>query len=73
MKKLYYVETEVGCGIKKAETATKAKKQVIKELGSLIEIQVVREATEEDIAWVTGMGGYVPKLNWGKNDETSNS
>lgn len=60
--KLYYVETGIGCGIRKAKTARGAAKAALSEVGTHAGVRLVRLATDKDIAWVQGMGGYVPKL-----------
>lgn len=59
--KYYYVSTDRGCGIKAARDEDHAYRQAARQVGDN-NIQDVREATEADIAWVRGMGGYVPQL-----------
>lgn len=60
--KLFYVETGSSCGIKKARTSVEARKKALAEVGSLNGVKLVRVSTEQDIAWVRGVGGYVPKI-----------
>lgn len=60
--KLYYVETGYGCGICKAEDEDEAYDKTLRKVGTDVGVKDVREATDHDISWVEGMGGYVPKL-----------
>jgi hypothetical protein len=57
--KIYYAETDRGCALRTAETLDKARAQFKREVGE-DNVRTVREATEKDIDWVRGMGGYVP-------------
>jgi hypothetical protein len=57
---LYYVETGRGCGIKRARSEEQAKREVLREVGTIEGVRLVREATRRDIDWVRGMGGNVP-------------
>lgn len=61
-KKLYYASTGCGACIRLAEDEDDAYEKVLREVGTANGVNDVREATEQDIAWVRGMGGYVPKL-----------
>jgi len=61
---IYYVESGGNCGLIAAKRIETAKNEFIRDmglchLGSYVE---VRKATKEDIAWVGGMGGYMPKV-----------
>jgi hypothetical protein len=51
---LYYIDTDFGCGLRNQPIS-----QIRREEGQ--HLRTVRRATEEDIDWVTGMGGYNPK------------
>lgn len=64
--KIYYADTDRGCALRTAETLTAARRQINREVGS-DNVGAVRPATENDIAWVRGMGGYVPPLATTKN------
>lgn len=57
---LYYVETGRGCCIRRARSEEQAEREVLREVGTIDGVQLVREATPQDIAAVRGMGGYVP-------------
>lgn len=61
--KLWYISTSSGCGIRNYETRSinKARKCAIHENGTNNFISI-KEATEDDISWVEGMGGYIPKI-----------
>lgn len=61
-KKLYYASTGCGAYIRLAEDEDDAYEKVLREVGTANGVNYVREATEQDIAWVREMGGYVPKL-----------
>jgi len=58
--KLYYFEADCGCGIRRAKSKDSAYKSIQREVGTMNNIDIVQEATEENIAWVKSMGGYVP-------------
>jgi hypothetical protein len=60
-RKLYVVHTNRGMTIRAATDEDDAFEQVARKVGS-DNITDVSEATERDIAWVRGMGGYVPAL-----------
>lgn len=55
----FYAETGIGCCIRTASTIEAARKQLIKEVGTYNDIQLIRPATQEDITWVTAMRGSV--------------
>ena len=57
---LYCVETDYGCAIREAPSLLAAEAKERREEGSAHFI-CVRVATEKDIAWVRGMGGYIPE------------
>lgn len=59
--KLFYIETNRGCGLRRAHRLSSARKMAEREVG-ISNVREVREATERDIAWVRGMGGYVPQI-----------
>lgn len=61
-KKLYYASTGRGACIRVAKDEDDAYEKILREVGTSAGVQYVREATENDISWVRGMGGYVPKL-----------
>lgn len=55
----YYVSLNGGyCGIRKAKSLRQAKSEALKEEGTN-NLDYVRHATEEDVSWVTGMGGTI--------------
>ena len=58
---LFYFESDLGCGIRTAADEYVAWDEIEREVGS-DNLRRVRPATEHDISWVRGMGGYVPKL-----------
>lgn len=58
---IYYAETGKGACLEEAETIHKAKKQILDSVGKYDGVQVLREATKKDIAWITSMGGWCPK------------
>ena len=65
-KKLFYAETSQGCGIREAETIEQAENKFMREAGLPT---IIREATINDIAWVKGMGGYIPDGWYGINGQ----
>jgi len=55
----YYVSLVGGiCGIRTAANLQQAKRNALREDGTN-NVEYVRPATEEDVAWVTAMGGGV--------------
>lgn len=61
MSKLFYISTDRGAAIRSAHRLDSAKKLAREEVGRS-NVKEVREATEADIAWVRGMGGYIPPI-----------
>jgi len=57
---LIYFESTIGCGIRRAKNIRAGRAAILKEVGTYNGIQVIREATENDIDWVSAMGGHVP-------------
>lgn len=57
---LYYVENDHGCGIREARNIQQARADLRKAEGTN-HAKGVRRATKDDIAWVEGMGGYIPE------------
>ncbi len=51
----FYIETELGCGIREADSKEEAWADLKKEVGELA--QSVCEATKEQVSWVEAMGG----------------
>jgi hypothetical protein len=62
MAKLFYLSTGMGACIRVAEDEDDAYEKVLREVGTDAGVDDVREATEQDIEWVRGMGGRVPTL-----------
>ncbi len=60
--KLFYAETGRGACIRKGVDEDEVYDKLLREVGTSDGVQGVREATSRDIAYVKGMGGYVPKL-----------
>ena len=56
---LFYVESVNGCAIHSERTITKAREIAIHDVG-FDNFKSIRLATENDVAWVSAMGGYVP-------------
>ena len=59
---LYYVEQSLGCGLRAAYNLQQATAEARAEIGTN-NFQRCTKATPEQIAWVKGMGGYVPSLS----------
>lgn len=59
--KLWYVETGLGCGIREGNTEAVVRRRELECVGTYAGVDEVRLATEEDIANVRSMGGYVPE------------
>lgn len=57
---LYYFQSDMGCGIRVATSLRQAESKIRREVGTYGDARNIRLATERDIAWVRGMGGYVP-------------
>lgn len=60
---IYYHNSELGCGLGEARDLRAAEREVRQEIGSYHAAAgfTVRKATNDDIAWVKGSGGYVPE------------
>lgn len=54
----YYVESDLGCGIRWSRSLASATAQFIGEVGTYNN-PVVRQATVDDVDWVDTMGGKV--------------
>jgi hypothetical protein len=63
MKEQLYKVTLFGgyCGLIAASSLAEAKKVAMSEQGSS-NVQYVAPATREDLEWVKGMGGHIPKM-----------
>lgn len=57
--KWFYFESDRGCGIREDRNHEAALKSIAREVGDGY-VTLVREATEHDVDWVRGMGGYIP-------------
>lgn len=60
--KHFYVNLEYGCTIVKATNQTAARKFALAEWGRSGFVNV-REATDEDVAWVQAMGGAIHEVS----------
>jgi hypothetical protein len=58
---LYYLNTDRGVAIRAAQNIKQARREAVREVGE-DGLKGIRKATEADIAWVKGMGGYVPTV-----------
>ena len=58
---IVYFKANLGCGLREYKTLKGAERALLKEVGTYFGLNVVRKATPQDIAWVKGMGGWVPK------------
>ena len=63
---LYYVNTNFGCGIRCAKDIKQARRDLLQSVGEYGGPGTCRPATEDDIAWVKGMGGYIPPDHYKK-------
>ena len=59
---LYYFESDLGCGLRKFANLQQARKQIVREVGIANRPEKIQKATKDQINWVEGMGGKVPKL-----------
>lgn len=59
--RLFYINTDQGCCIREAQTEAQARDIINRDIG-YGRISSIRAATEEDVSWVKGMGGYIPKI-----------
>jgi hypothetical protein len=57
--KLYYFESDMGCGLRAFKDENSAKEGILREVGTR-NYQFCREATEEDVKNVESMGGFNP-------------
>lgn len=60
---LVYFEFCQGCGIRSAHDLKSGEREILREVGTYNGVSTVRKATDEDISWVRGMGGYIPEEN----------
>jgi hypothetical protein len=60
-KKLFYIDTDYGCGLRAAKDIKQAHKEELAASGTN-HFKSIREATKEDVEWVSGMGGHVPNV-----------
>ena len=58
---LYLVDTNVGCGIREAETEEGARVAILTEIGTMNQVRSIRKATVKDIVYVRAMSGWLPK------------
>ena len=58
---LYYHEGALGCGLISARSLPSAKKKARDMIGTYNGTPHVRRATDDDVARVRAMGGYVPE------------
>lgn len=58
--KLFYVDTDYGCGIRAAKNIAQARKDALEENGTR-NFKSVRPATKQDVSDVKAMGGWVPE------------
>lgn len=58
---LYYFESDFGCGIRDFKSISQAREKILAEVGTHSGVKVCRPATNKDISWVKGMGGFVPE------------
>lgn len=58
--RIYYIETDMGCGLRSARNINQARAEGIRETGTVY-FKFVRRATETDLNHVRCMGGYVPE------------
>ena len=56
---LFWIDTDVGCGIRSAANIEEARENAKRECGTAF-FRSVRAATREDISHVGAMGGYIP-------------
>lgn len=61
-RKLFYVETGMGAGIRSGLDEEQVYNAELKSVGTYNGVFVVREATEEDISMVKSMCGHIPEL-----------
>jgi len=56
----YYAVTRLGCGVRKAANLEAAYQVFLREAGTCSGVSCLHLATDEEIAWVRAMGGFVP-------------
>ena len=61
-RKLFYVETGIGCGIRVGFTEEEIFSRELEYVGTHNGVKEVREATTQDIHNVKSMGGYIPNI-----------
>jgi hypothetical protein len=61
-RKLYYAETGLGATLVVSTTDNAAYHAALRRAGTDAGVQLIREATQEDIANIRSMGGYVPSV-----------
>jgi len=54
-------KTDMGIALHAAYNSQQAKKEIFDEQGTA-HVKLIKKATEEDIAWIKSMNGYVPSL-----------
>lgn len=57
---LYYVETGRGCNLIEASSKERARKEALRDVGTIAGVQLVRKATQDDKDWVRAMQGGKP-------------
>lgn len=60
MRKIFYVETGAGVGLRAGKSEEEVRAATLAEAGTREGVSLVREATPEDINHVGGFGGKVP-------------
>lgn len=54
---VFYVETGMGCNLIEARDKEAARKEALREVGTMAGVSLVRKATKQDIDWVRAMQG----------------
>jgi hypothetical protein len=57
---LVYIEAGCGACLRLGKSVETVARQVLREVGTTNGVQVAKKATQREISWVTGMGGYNP-------------
>ncbi len=60
--KLYYLDSDMGCGLRAYRTLREAEREELKEVGTW-NFRGIRLATKEEITWIKAMGGHVPDID----------
>lgn len=55
-----YFESDMGCGIRTYPNLKAAEVGIKREVGTANNPHKIRPATDYDLEWVKGMGGYIP-------------